>query len=222
MITYRQPFLGEYRISQGYGEKDTSDFHTGIDYLCPTGTEILASADGIVMWAGWMDKGWGNLVILFHNNQVSTVYAHLYDVTVKPGQQVKQGELIGYSGNTGNSTGPHLHFEARKSWADYNSHFDPKDLPLMCYADQQGEGAPEIKPLKQGICRVVCDAAYVRGWYNLNREKLVYKNDLVYVFDRKKIYEGLTFYYIGGGSCMAAVDPEGTVILENVEDGEEE
>lgn len=221
MITYRQPFRGEYRISQGYGEKDTSDFHTGIDYLCPTGTEILASADGIVMWAGWMEKGWGNLVILFHTNQVSTVYAHLYDVTVKPGQQVKQGELIGYSGNTGNSTGPHLHFEARKSWADYNSHFDPNKLPLMCVYDEDVKPCSGGDPITSGVYQVACAAAYVRSWANLVREKLVYRGDRVFVFDDKKEYAGLTFYYIGAGSAMAAVDNEGTILLEKC-DGEEE
>ena len=112
MITYRQPFKKEWPITQGYGEKVTSVFHTGIDYGCPIGTSILASAEGIVMYAAYDTAGYGNAVIIKHESEKSTLYAHLSDISVKVGQTVRQGELIGHSGTTGNSTGPHLHFEA--------------------------------------------------------------------------------------------------------------
>lgn len=130
MMNYRQPFDGEYPITQGYGEKDTSAFHTGIDYGCPLGTPILASESGTVLSAGWLAGGWGNAVILQHSDGNATLYAHLNKVAVTLGQKVKRSQVIGYSGSTGNSTGPHLHFEARKQALDARTHFDPMALPL--------------------------------------------------------------------------------------------
>lgn len=135
-MTFRQPFKNEWPITQKYGETITSSFHTGIDYGTPIGTNILASADGTVCFAGWDKTGYGNFVILNHGN-VATAYAHLSVVSVALGQKVKQGEKIGESGNTGNSTGPHLHFEARRVWNDYKSHFDPMNLPLISMYDAQ-------------------------------------------------------------------------------------
>lgn len=134
-MTYRQPFRGEYPVTQRYGEKDTSAFHTGIDYACPIDTEILASGAGLVVFAGLDKTGFGNLVIIQHNDGNATLYAHLSKIGVVLRQKVEQGQVIGLSGNTGNSTGPHLHFEARRRWADYKSHFDPMDLPLICVED---------------------------------------------------------------------------------------
>ena len=112
-MSYRQPFKGDYGISQGYGDKDTSAFHTGIDYLCPLGTPILASEAGTVIYAGWRNGGYGNCVFIQHADGMITIYEHLEKVTVSAGQDVRKGQVIGYSGSTGNSTGPHLHFEMR-------------------------------------------------------------------------------------------------------------
>ena len=135
-MTYRQPFSGEWPITQYYGEKVTSSFHTGIDYGCPVGTPIMASSDGLIRFSGFDKTGYGNCVIIEHDATHSTLYAHLntlrYMVT---GIRVKQGEVIGYSGNSGNSTGPHLHFEARTIWNNYQTHFDPMKLPLMSVDD---------------------------------------------------------------------------------------
>lgn len=133
-MTYRQPFEGDWPITQKYGDTITSSFHTGIDYGCPEGTPILASNDGIVMVAKTdqsSNGGYGKYVIIQHSDGKSTLYGHLKHFIVSPNQKVKQSEIIGYSGNTGNSTGPHLHFEARRIWHDYRSYFDPMDLPLM-------------------------------------------------------------------------------------------
>lgn len=136
MITYRQPFKGDYPISQRYGETITDPKgHTGIDYACPLNTPILASADGIVMKAGWDSTGYGNCVIILHSAHSATLYAHLKECAVYDNQRVKQGDLIGWSGSTGNSTGPHLHFEARDRWNDPKSHKDPMTLPLTTFAD---------------------------------------------------------------------------------------
>ena len=86
--------------------------HEGIDIAVSNGTPVVAAAAGTVIVAGWMG-GYGNLVVVDHGGGVSTAYGHNTSVAVGVGQQVAQGQLIAYSGNTGNSTGPHVHFEVR-------------------------------------------------------------------------------------------------------------
>jgi murein DD-endopeptidase MepM/ murein hydrolase activator NlpD len=86
------------------------DFHPGIDVSTPAGTRVQAPADGIVISAG-MQGGYGNALLLDHGYGVVTRYGHLSGFAVKPGQRVKRGEVIGYVGSTGRSTGPHLHYE---------------------------------------------------------------------------------------------------------------
>lgn len=139
-MNFRQPFLGDYPITQKYGEivpgiTKNNKPHTGIDYWCPAGTKILASAGGEVMFAGWEPTGYGYCVIVWHSADRSTLYAHLEGPTVRIGQKVQQGDVIGISGSTGYATGPHLHFEARRIWNNYQTHFDPMQLPLMNFAD---------------------------------------------------------------------------------------
>jgi murein DD-endopeptidase MepM/ murein hydrolase activator NlpD len=86
--------------------------HTGIDLSAPTGTPIYASGDGIVERAGWI-SGYGKKVELKHVNGFETGYGHMSRIAdgMSPGARVRQGQIIGYVGSTGNSTGPHLHFE---------------------------------------------------------------------------------------------------------------
>jgi murein DD-endopeptidase MepM/ murein hydrolase activator NlpD len=86
--------------------------HEGIDLAVSNGTPVVASAAGVVIHSGWMG-GYGNLVVVDHGGGIATAYGHNTSVTVGVGQQVAQGQLIAYSGNTGNSTGPHVHFEVR-------------------------------------------------------------------------------------------------------------
>ncbi|MBZ7970451.1 M23 family metallopeptidase [Campylobacter sp. RM3125] len=90
------------------------EFHPGIDLRAEVGTPVYATANGVVEFAGYSDNGYGYNVILLHNFGFKTVFAHMTrrDV-VKAGQFVSKGQLIGYSGNTGLSTGPHLHYEVR-------------------------------------------------------------------------------------------------------------
>lgn len=133
-MSYRQPFSGDYPITQKFGEKTTNkDGHTGIDYACPIGTPILASENGTVIYADWKEPGYGYCVFLRHGDGNMTIYEHLtLPIPVKVGQKVNQGDVIGYSGSTGNSTGPHLHFEVRGA---NNQPFDPMKLPLMSMDD---------------------------------------------------------------------------------------
>ena len=166
-MSYRQPFKGDYPITQRYGERITSAFHTGVDYATPVGTEILASSDGQVMFAGADQTGYGLCVIIRHNDGNATLYAHLSKVSAKYWQSVKQGDVIGLSGSTGNSTGPHLHFEARRSWAASDTHFDPFTLPLQSFADagtQQAE-PPKLKGADQlGDAVEIVAPAGAWGW----------------------------------------------------------
>ena len=113
--TYIWPAYG--RISSGFGGRaapkaGASTYHQGIDIAVPTGTSVLASNSGTVTVAGWQ-SGYGYVVYLQHNDGRVTRYGHLSKILVRTGQKVSQGERIALSGNTGNSTGPHLHFEIR-------------------------------------------------------------------------------------------------------------
>jgi LysM repeat protein len=87
--------------------------HPGIDIAAGMGAAIYASDTGVVVYAGWSNVGYGNLIILDHGNGWQTAYAHLSQINVACGQGVLQGSLIGLAGSTGHSTGPHLHFEMR-------------------------------------------------------------------------------------------------------------
>jgi murein DD-endopeptidase MepM/ murein hydrolase activator NlpD len=87
--------------------------HTGLDFGVVVGTPVKATMDGKVISAGWNNQGYGNLVIV-ENGSYRTYYAHLSSIPVLVGDEVTAGSTIGLSGNTGNSTGPHLHYEIRK------------------------------------------------------------------------------------------------------------
>ena len=93
-------------ITQGF-----YTYHTAIDIGVPLGTAVHAADSGYVVVAGWSTVGYGNYIIIDHRNGYRTLYAHLSKFNVQPGQAVNQGDIIGYSGSTGNSTGPHLHLE---------------------------------------------------------------------------------------------------------------
>ena len=102
-------------ITSPFGEREApmgggAQFHTGIDISVPTGTPVKATADGIISFAGW-SAGSGNLVVVEHGLGYYTAYAHNSSIAVKIGQRVKRGEIISHSGSTGNSTGPHVHYE---------------------------------------------------------------------------------------------------------------
>lgn len=113
------PVGGHYVLTSGFGPRvspttGAADFHTGQDFAVPTGTKALAAASGVVAFTGW-DGGYGNLVKLRHANGVETYYGHLSRILVHPGERIARGAVLGLTGSTGNSTGPHLHFEVRVS-----------------------------------------------------------------------------------------------------------
>jgi len=98
-------------VTSGYGWR-WGRLHEGIDIAAPSGTPIWAAAAGTVIYAGWLG-GYGNLVVVDHGNGLATAYAHASAVLVSVGQSVGQGETVSLVGSTGNSSGPHLHFEVR-------------------------------------------------------------------------------------------------------------
>ena len=112
--TYIKPISGG-RLSSRFGKRSqptagASTNHKGVDWATPTGTSVVASCGGTVARAGW-GSGYGYVVYINHEDGRQTRYAHLSKVLVKVGQKVKQGERIALSGNTGVSSGPHVHFE---------------------------------------------------------------------------------------------------------------
>ena len=115
------------RLSSSYGKRKHpilgyTKMHLGTDFAAPKGTPIMASGDGKIMKAGWCGGG-GNCVKIKHNSMYQTVYAHMskFGRGIKKGVRVKQGQIIGYVGSTGLSTGPHLHYEVIKNGKKINS-----------------------------------------------------------------------------------------------------
>lgn len=98
-----------YRIHPIYGNRR---LHAGVDLRAPTGTAVYAAGAGVVAYAGWM-TGYGNTVVIDHGGQLATLYAHNSRLTVVTGESVSRQERIALAGSTGNSTGPHVHFEVR-------------------------------------------------------------------------------------------------------------
>ena len=99
-------------VSSPYGLRwGGTDFHPGMDIANDMGTPIVATADGVVEYAGWNSGGYGNMVDINHGNGIMTRYGHASQVVVSVGQHVKRGQLIAYMGSTGFSTGPHVHYE---------------------------------------------------------------------------------------------------------------
>ncbi|OPZ10438.1 MAG: Murein DD-endopeptidase MepM [candidate division BRC1 bacterium ADurb.BinA364] len=110
------PMGGDVRSGFGYRKHPMgggTKFHSGVDIAAPHGTSIRAAAEGVVAEATY-DRWFGYYILIRHKNGYSTKYAHLSRIKVRKGQYVSQGETIGYEGATGQSTGPHLHFEIHK------------------------------------------------------------------------------------------------------------
>jgi murein DD-endopeptidase MepM/ murein hydrolase activator NlpD len=102
-------------LSEGFGNRKDPftgmpDFHPGIDISTPRGTKVVAPADGVVVFTG-KKGGYGNAIVIDHGYGIVTRYAHLDGFNVRPGQRVRRGDVIGFVGNTGRSTAPHLHYE---------------------------------------------------------------------------------------------------------------
>ena len=130
------------RRTSGFGMREhpilqTMRAHMGVDYAAPIGTPVISVADGVVVESSF-HGAYGNMVVIQHNANQSTAYAHLSRMNVRKGQAIKQGEVVGAVGSTGLSTGPHLHFEFRIN----GRHVDPLTLA------QQGPAEPIAAALR--------------------------------------------------------------------------
>lgn len=108
------------RIASGFGYRidpiyKTIKMHAGLDFTAPQGTPIYATADGVVKEAGFSEGGYGNHVVINHGYGYETLYGHMVRIKTRAGKRVKRGEIIGYVGSTGKSTGPHCHYEVHKN-----------------------------------------------------------------------------------------------------------
>ena len=158
-MQFQKPFSGNCPITQQFGEKITNPKgHTGIDYALCSGTPVHASEAGIVALAVYSTTSYGNYVILNHAENFQTLYAHLSGIIVSTGDRVAQNQVIGYSGSTGNSTGPHLHFELRCN----NIVMDPQ--PYLDQSDQCVQTAASGEK-KSGLSQwqVICEVLNVRS-----------------------------------------------------------
>ncbi|HVG11542.1 MAG TPA: peptidoglycan DD-metalloendopeptidase family protein [Flavisolibacter sp.] len=108
------------RIASGFGYRidpiyKTPKMHAGLDFSAPQGTPIYATADGRIETSGHSDGGYGNHVVINHGYGYETLYGHMVRIKARRGQRIKRGEIVGYVGSTGKSTGPHLHYEVHKA-----------------------------------------------------------------------------------------------------------
>lgn len=108
------------RIASGFGYRidpiyKTMKFHSGLDFAAPSGTPIYATGDGTIQEASLSDVGYGNHVVVNHGYGYKTLYGHMVRMKVKRGQRVKRGDVLGWVGSTGKSTGPHCHYEIMKN-----------------------------------------------------------------------------------------------------------
>lgn len=108
------------RIASGFGFRidpvyKVTKMHAGLDFTAPQGTPIYATADGRIKTAGRSDGGYGNYVVINHGYGYETLYGHMVRIKVRAGQNIKRGEVIGWIGSTGKSTGPHCHYEVHKN-----------------------------------------------------------------------------------------------------------
>ncbi len=134
-----QPVLNKdlTRVASGYGWRNdpvyhTRRFHAGMDFTAPIGTDVYATGNAKVTFTGWK-QGYGNCVIIDHGFNYETLYAHLSKSLVRKGQNVKRGDVIALVGNTGKSTGPHLHYEVH-----YKGHaVDPRNFYFQDLSPEQ-------------------------------------------------------------------------------------
>lgn len=147
-IPSAHPIQGSIALTSGYGVRSDpfrgrAAMHAGIDLAGPLGTPIYATADGIVGRAEYNNGGYGNLVEINHGQGIQTRYGHLSRYVARPGQRIRRGELVGYMGSTGRSTGSHLHYEVRIDGRAVNPlPFMQQATALASLRSRSGLGAP--------------------------------------------------------------------------------
>ncbi|CAL4866527.1 hypothetical protein MMA231_00770 [Asticcacaulis sp. MM231] len=165
------------RTSSGFGMRfhpivGFMKMHTGIDFAAPTGTPIQAAGDGVVMDAKWWG-GYGRWVRIAHNKEWETGYGHMSSIAVRPGQRVTQGQIIGYVGTTGRSTGPHLHFEV---WKDHHP-IDPKGAKVPQSSMLAGNDLNAFRARKREINSMIALAEVSPNGTIQKNDALAYRVD---------------------------------------------
>jgi murein DD-endopeptidase MepM/ murein hydrolase activator NlpD len=140
----------EGKISSGFGEREDpfggeGEFHTGLDILAPTGTPIRAAGDGIVETSG-MANGYGREIIIDHGHGVRTLYGHMSALVAIAGEHVIRGQVIGYVGQSGRATCPHLHYEVRIN----NVPVNPHKYLRTTFADAEANNVTPVLPSHKG------------------------------------------------------------------------
>ncbi|WP_346773314.1 lytic exoenzyme target recognition domain-containing protein [Streptococcus tangpeifui] len=156
--------------------------HGGIDYAVPDGTPVRAARDGVVKFAGdgsnhsWMTWLAGNCILIQHSDGMYTGYAHLSSVAVSAGNQVKQGQIIGYSGHTGYVTGPHLHFEMLPANPNFNNGYSGRidPTPYIINAPYYSGGGTDTTPSTANNLKVyrVDDIQFINGIWQVKCDAL--------------------------------------------------
>ena len=146
-IPSARPIRDNVNFTSGFGVRSDpfrgrAAMHGGIDLAGPVGTPIYATADGIVAKAEWNNGGYGNLVEISHGQGIQTRYGHMSRIAARAGSRVRRGELIGYMGSTGRSTGSHLHYEVRIDGRAVNPVPFMQSNEALAALQRQAEAAP--------------------------------------------------------------------------------
>ena len=217
-----------YPISLGFGEVyganvrgDGWDFggkrHNGVDFACPLGTPVRASANGRVVFCGWDSTGYGNLIRIRHADGSETRYAHLSAFATLEGSFIRQGQVIGLSGASGNVTGAHLHWEYRT--ADGKA-VDP--MGLLAGSDSSDDGADEVNEKKSHssalsvgkMAEIVVQTANIRDNAFGSIIGQVQAGTVVEVLSEAQTAQGLNWRRVRAEFWVAERDWDGTRILE--------
>ena len=160
------------RLSSSFGMRKHpilgfNKMHKGTDFAAPEGTPIMASGDGTIIKAGWCGGG-GNCVKIKHNTTYQTVYAHMKNFSnlAIPGSRVKQGQIIGYVGSTGMSTGPHLHYEVIHN----KRHVNPRGVSIPTGVKLKGQELKRFNYERRRINKVIAAQRRSRDSYFIQNE----------------------------------------------------
>lgn len=203
-----KPFQGNYPVTQYFGETVTNPKgHTGIDYALPLGTPVLAASDGRVTTVGFEAGGFGNYVVITHPDGSQTLYGHLQRTMVGQNDYVYTGISVGQSGNTGYSTGPHLHFEYRISGKPVNPE------PFLATSTTPATPAAEIDANGDGNVRVIVALANIRDDANGKLIGTLNNGTVIALTGDKKLANGLNWRKATVDFWIAEADAFNTVML---------
>ena len=220
-----KPIKGYAPVTLAFGEMYQGVRHAGIDFGVPEGTPVLACSAGTVLQSGFQQGGYGWYVLLIHPDGSGSVYAHLCRQGLPTGSSVVAGAIIGYSGNTGNSSGPHLHFEYRERASYGSSVVDPapyfvSNQSMAPISPSQSIPVPSAQQLKDdlsiGAAEVVCDVANVRT-ADMRVIGQIKRGTPITLTGDKQIYNGLPFYKaLAVREVWIAANDGDTQIIDNV------